>query len=78
MIKCITALLNLMFRAEVRSQVVSRRGPFLASELQEGEVEKKETEALHKAAGETVQAAVKAGIDRKKIQEGTCCTTVSL
>lgn len=33
-------------------------------------MEKNETEALHKAAGETVQAAVKAGITRKKIQEG--------
>lgn len=44
---------------------------------QQGEVEKKETEAVHKAAGETVQAAVKAGINRKKIQEGKslsyCC-----
>ncbi|CDJ56854.1 ABC1 family beta-lactamase, putative [Eimeria maxima] len=37
--------------------------------FRQGEVEKNETEALHKAAGETVQAAVKAGITRKKIQE---------
>ncbi|CDJ37043.1 hypothetical protein ETH_00005180 [Eimeria tenella] len=37
--------------------------------FRQGEVEKKETEELHKAAGETVQAAVKAGINRKKIQE---------
>ncbi|KAL8431586.1 hypothetical protein Efla_000632 [Eimeria flavescens] len=37
--------------------------------FRQGEGDKEETEAVHKAAGETVHAAIKAGIDRKKIQD---------
>ncbi|KAL8433652.1 hypothetical protein ACSSS7_003750 [Eimeria intestinalis] len=37
--------------------------------FKQGEGDKEETEATNKVAGETVQAAIKAGIDRKKIQE---------
>ncbi|KAL8452295.1 hypothetical protein Emag_002414 [Eimeria magna] len=37
--------------------------------FRQGEGDKEETEVTNKVAGETVQAAIKAGIDRKKIQE---------